>query len=63
MAGKNIYLASDFHLGLDVAESTSDTREKKIVEWLTSIEQDCSELFLVGDLFDYWLFQKNLSGF
>ena len=54
MAGKNIYLASDFHLGLDVAESTSDTREKKIVEWLTSIEQDCSELFLVGDLFDYW---------
>lgn len=54
MAGSNIYLASDFHLGLDVSESSSDIREKKLVQWLSSIEADCKELYLVGDLFDYW---------
>jgi UDP-2,3-diacylglucosamine hydrolase len=54
LIGKNIYLASDFHLGLDTADSDSFSREKKLIQWLESIEDDCAELFLVGDLFDYW---------
>lgn len=54
---KNIYFASDFHLGLDFNES-SKTRELKIVSWLQSIEESCLELFLVGDIFDYWFEYK-----
>jgi UDP-2,3-diacylglucosamine hydrolase len=50
---KNIYFASDFHLGSpDHAESR--IREDRIVRWLTSIESTCSELFLMGDIFDFW---------
>lgn len=50
---KNIYFASDFHLGIPDAE-TSMQREKKIVRWLDSIKNDAADLYLVGDLFDFW---------
>lgn len=50
---KNIYFASDFHLGApNYAESRK--REKRIVAWLNFIEPTCSELFLMGDVFDFW---------
>jgi UDP-2,3-diacylglucosamine hydrolase len=50
---KNIYFASDFHLGSpDFADSRK--REDRIVRWLTAIEPDCAELFLMGDVFDFW---------
>jgi UDP-2,3-diacylglucosamine hydrolase len=50
---KNIYFASDFHLGSpDFAESRK--REDRIVRWLNAIESDCAELFLMGDVFDFW---------
>jgi UDP-2,3-diacylglucosamine hydrolase len=54
---KNIYFASDFHLGLDHSISSID-REKKIVLWLDSIKSDCGVLYLVGDVFDYWFEYK-----
>ncbi len=48
-----IYFASDFHLGApNHAESLE--RERKIVRWLRSIQDDCAELYLLGDLFDFW---------
>jgi UDP-2,3-diacylglucosamine hydrolase len=50
---KNIYFASDFHLGSpDFAESRK--REDRIVRWLDTIEPSCGELFLMGDVFDFW---------
>ncbi len=50
---KNIYFASDFHLGTpDYAESRA--REARIVSWLNLIKPTCSELFLMGDIFDFW---------
>ena len=48
-----IYFASDFHLGAPDHDSSLE-RERKIVRWLKSIENDCRELFLLGDLFDFW---------
>ena len=48
-----IYFASDFHLGLDVGES-SLSREKKIVNWLVSASADAKEIYLLGDIFDFW---------
>ncbi|WP_256003059.1 UDP-2,3-diacylglucosamine diphosphatase [Pedobacter deserti] len=50
---KNIYFASDFHLGSpDFAASRE--REDRIVRWLDEITPSCSELFLMGDVFDFW---------
>lgn len=50
---KKIYFASDFHLGSpDFTESRR--REDRIVSWLNEIQTDCAELFLMGDVFDFW---------
>lgn len=57
-AGKKIYFASDFHLGVPNSESSLE-RERKVVRWLTSIEDDAHEIFLVGDLFDFWFEYKH----
>ncbi|WP_256011105.1 UDP-2,3-diacylglucosamine diphosphatase [Desertivirga xinjiangensis] len=52
-----IYFASDFHLG--VADySLSRQREDKVVRWLDSIKNDAAELYLVGDVFDFWFEYK-----
>ncbi|RYE52874.1 MAG: UDP-2,3-diacylglucosamine diphosphatase [Sphingobacteriales bacterium] len=50
---KNIYFASDFHLGAPSYAESRD-RENRIVRWLNFIEPTCSELFLMGDVFDFW---------
>jgi UDP-2,3-diacylglucosamine hydrolase len=55
--GKKIYFASDFHLGVPDEKSSSE-REAKIVRWLTEIENDAEEIFLVGDIFDFWFEYK-----
>ncbi len=55
---KKIYFASDFHLGIP-DEASSFEREKRIVKWLAEIKEDCAELFIVGDIFDFW-FEYNL---
>lgn len=53
MTTKKIYFASDFHLGVPSFES-SMKREKTICRWLDSIKHDAEEIFLVGDIFDFW---------
>jgi len=53
----NIYFASDFHLGAPDYES-SRRREELIVSWLNEIKPKCKELYLVGDLFDFWFEYK-----
>ena len=50
---KKIYFASDFHLGAPNEES-SLKREKLLVKWLEEIKSDAAEIYLVGDLFDFW---------
>jgi len=54
MGSKKIYFASDFHLGLDMDHQSSKEREIMIVSWLSSISADIQELYLLGDIFDYW---------
>jgi UDP-2,3-diacylglucosamine hydrolase len=48
-----LYFASDFHLGVP-NYAASREREDKIVRWLDMIKDDCFELFLMGDIFDFW---------
>lgn len=55
---KNVYFASDIHLGAPDAKS-SIKREQKFVQWLETIIPYCSDLFLVGDVFDFWFDYKH----
>jgi UDP-2,3-diacylglucosamine hydrolase len=56
---KNIYFLSDFHLGAPNTE-VSLAREKKIVQFLTDIEDKASEIFFLGDIFDFWFEYKTV---
>lgn len=50
---KNIYFLSDFHLGAPDAKNSLE-REKRICRFLDSIKNSASEIFIVGDMFDFW---------
>ena len=56
--GKKIYFASDFHLGAPNPEE-SLIREKKICKWLDEVKLDAEEIFLMGDIFDFWFEYKH----
>ena len=56
--GKKIYFASDFHLGVPDVNSSRE-RELLIVKWLDQIKIDAEEIFLVGDVFDFWFEYKS----
>lgn len=59
MKGK-IYFAADFHLGLDTKKHTHAEREKLICSWLTTVSKDAAEIYLLGDLFDFWFEYKRV---
>ena len=51
------YFSSDFHLG-SPNHSESKEREKKICNWLDNIAKNAKEIYLVGDIFDFWFEYK-----
>lgn len=51
--GKKAYFTSDFHLGFP-NQIESREREKYIINWLNQVQKDASDVFLLGDLFDFW---------
>ncbi|MDB5222553.1 MAG: metallophosphoesterase [Chitinophagaceae bacterium] len=56
---KKIYFLSDFHLGApDYASSL--IREKRIVKFLDEIKNDAAQIFILGDLFDFWYEYKTV---
>jgi UDP-2,3-diacylglucosamine hydrolase len=57
--GKKVYFVSDLHLG---APALGDNRERELlfVDWLKSIRNDASMLFLLGDYFDFWFEYKKV---
>lgn len=55
--GQKIYFASDFHLGAPDKASSLE-REKKLIRFLDECSTDAAEIFLVGDLFDFWFEYK-----
>jgi UDP-2,3-diacylglucosamine hydrolase len=48
-----IFFASDFHLGLNTGSPPIE-REKKVVGWLNSVAPYAKEIYLLGDIFDFW---------
>ena len=53
MSANKIYFASDFHFGVP-NYSTSREREDLVVSWLEEIRKDAAEIYLIGDVFDFW---------
>ena len=53
MIRDKVYIASDFHLGVPDKEY-SQQREKSICLWLDTVAKDATDIYLLGDLFDFW---------
>lgn len=58
-ARTKLYFASDFHLGTGTYQSSRE-REDRIVRWLEFIKADAAEVFLLGDIFDFWFEYKTV---
>lgn len=58
-SGKHVYCLSDMHLGFPDAKD-SRTREAALIEWIRSVESDVSDMFLLGDIFDFWFEYKQV---
>ena len=56
---KKIYFLSDFHLGAP-DEKSSLVREKKLVRFFDSIRHNAAQIFIVGDIFDFWYEYKEV---
>ena len=54
-----VYFVTDFHLGIPTLEDSHE-RELKLIRFLDGIKSDCEELFLMGDLFDFWFEYKSV---
>lgn len=48
-----IYFASDLHLGTPDEKSSAE-RERLFIQWLDEIKEDAAEIFILGDIFDFW---------
>jgi UDP-2,3-diacylglucosamine hydrolase len=48
-----IFFASDFHLGLNTGSPPLE-REKRVVGWFDKIAPEAREIWLLGDVFDFW---------
>jgi UDP-2,3-diacylglucosamine hydrolase len=56
---RKIYFLSDFHLGAPTA-AASLQREKKLVAFLQDIQSSADEIFILGDIFDFWFEYKTV---
>ena len=56
---EKIYFVSDIHLG---APALNNNREREILfaNWLDKIKDDVTQLYLVGDIFDFWFEYKKV---
>ena len=50
---KNVYFLSDLHLGASYLQNPLEC-EKRVVRFLDSIKDKASEIYLLGDILDYW---------
>lgn len=59
MKERTYFFISDVHLGLRSREDES-RKERMLVKLLYYAKENCDELFIVGDLFDYWFEYKRV---
>lgn len=56
---KTYFFISDIHLGL-LSHDVEKEKEKLLVKFFDYAKSSCDELFIVGDLFDYWFEYKRV---
>ncbi len=56
---KTYLFISDIHLGLQ-SKQIEHKKERLLVKFLDFAKDNCDELFIVGDLFDYWFEYKQV---
>ena len=56
---KKVYFISDSHFGVPDREQSLE-REKLFIAWLEFIKNDASELYIMGDLFEFWFEYKTV---
>lgn len=56
---KKAYFFSDAHLGIPNAKQSRE-REKRLVRFLDNIKADAAQLYIMGDLFDFWFEYKTV---
>ncbi len=56
---RKAYFISDAHLGAQYIKNKRE-HEKRLVDFLDSIKNDAAELYLLGDILDYWYEYKNV---
>lgn len=59
MTAKPVYFISDLHLGASYLTDPA-AYERRVVRWLRSISGNVSELYLLGDILDYWYEYRNV---
>ncbi len=57
---KKIYFASDVHLGIHKDQSTRDKHNSVFISWLDMVQSDAEKIFLLGDIFDFWIEFRNV---
>lgn len=55
-----IYFASDIHLGAGSAQEAKRT-ERAFCSWLDMVARDATEIYLLGDIFDFWFEHKRIA--
>lgn len=50
---KTYFFVSDLHFGL-LSKEKENRREELFIEFLKYVKENGNELFILGDLFDYW---------
>lgn len=55
-----IYFASDIHLGAGTPQEAKRT-ERAFCRWLDMVSADATEIYLLGDIFDFWFEHKRVA--
>jgi UDP-2,3-diacylglucosamine hydrolase len=56
---KNIFFFSDVHFGLHDAQREKE-KERRVLSFLSHVQEHGEQLFIMGDLFDYWFEYKHV---
>ncbi|MCD4663780.1 MAG: UDP-2,3-diacylglucosamine diphosphatase [Bacteroidales bacterium] len=58
-SNKKIYFISDSHFGVPNREKSLE-RELLFILWLDEVKQDAQEIYIMGDLFEFWFEYKTV---
>jgi UDP-2,3-diacylglucosamine hydrolase len=56
---KKVYFISDCHFGVPNHEK-SLVRERLFIQWLDEVKKDAQEIYIMGDLFEFWFEYKTV---